>query len=208
VKEKSNANDQQVKRTRSWVFEALMLLIDEKPYNEISVSDIVKKAGIARQTFYLSYNNKDDVILQFIKQRFYPDMVKIENILHEAERDIFEITIPLGQVIKHAGILKKILNTDAEHLCYASAQKNQMNINGLYTKKVPKDIQIIFNYIINYQNYSITHLICDWIKDDMPVPVETIIRLIRKMTAPFDMPEYAVFNPTIPHVVLNIQTEE
>jgi AcrR family transcriptional regulator len=208
VKKKSNINNRKVKRTRSWIFEALMLLMDEKPYNEINVSDIVKKAGIARQTFYGSYNNKDDVILQFFEQQFYPDMVKVNNVLREGERDIFEIAIPLGRAIKHAGVLKKILNSDAEYLCYASAKKNQKSIKGLYAEKVPKDIQIIFSYIINYQNYSITRLICDWIKDDMPVPVETIIGLIRKMTAPFDMPEYAAFNTTIPHVVLNIQTKE
>ncbi|GHV91275.1 hypothetical protein AGMMS50268_17780 [Spirochaetia bacterium] len=208
MKEKSNANNRQVKRTRSWIFEALMLLMDEKPYNEISVSDIVEKAGIARQTFYRSYNNKDDVILQFFEGQFKPHLVKIENTFREGERSVMEMTIPLGQVIKHADIIKKILNSDAEHLGYAAARKNETIINDLYMGKVPKDIQIIFNYIVNYKNYGATRLICDWIKDDMPVPVETITGLIRQMAISFDMPEHTVYKTAIPHIVLNIQTEE
>jgi AcrR family transcriptional regulator len=57
VLQKSGSNNRQVRRTRSWISEALMLLMDEKPYDKITVSDITEKAGIARQTFYRNYDN-------------------------------------------------------------------------------------------------------------------------------------------------------
>lgn len=185
-----------------------MILMDEKPYNEISVSDIVEKAGIARQTFYRSYNNKDDVILQFFEEHFKLHLVKIANTFHEGKRDTFELTLPLGRVIKYADIFKKILNSDAEHLCYASARKNKKTINDLYGEKVPKDIQIIFGYIINYRNYGATRLICDWIKDGMPIPVEMVTELIRQMVIPFDIAEFAALGAALPQIVLNIEIEE
>jgi hypothetical protein len=204
---KSNANNRQVKRTRSWIFEALMTLMDEKPYSEITVSDIVEKAGIARQTFYRSYDNKDDVILQFFDKLFNPRLVTIENIFCEGGRGMVETTLPLGQIIKYAGVLKKILNTDAEHLCYTTSKKWDTFITGLYAEKMPKDKQIIFGYLVKYQNYGAMLLIIDWIKNDMPVPPETIIGLIRQMTSSFELAEHTLVDTASPHIVLSIQTE-
>jgi len=42
--------------------EALATLISKKNFSEITVSELVKKAGIARSTFYRNYDNKEDII--------------------------------------------------------------------------------------------------------------------------------------------------
>jgi AcrR family transcriptional regulator len=67
VSHKTIAHNRKTSLTRSWIFESLMLLIDQKPYNKITVSDITKKAGIARQTFYRSYANKDAVLSEYFR---------------------------------------------------------------------------------------------------------------------------------------------
>jgi AcrR family transcriptional regulator len=206
--EKSNPGNRQVQRTRSWIFDALLALMDKKPYNEITVSDIVEKAGIARQTFYRSYSNKDDVILQFFDGLFTLHPVKIENTFREGGRDIVNSTIALGQFVKHADVLKKILNADTEHLIYRYCQKGEKAITDLYTGKLPREKQLIFNCIIKYQSYGAMHLIVDWIKNDMPIPAKSLGGLLRQLTSPFELTEHAVRKTLIPHCVLNIQTED
>ncbi|MCR1919696.1 TetR/AcrR family transcriptional regulator [Frisingicoccus caecimuris] len=44
---------------------ALFELMEEKAFNEITVSEIVKRADVARRTFYRLYNRKEDVIHRY-----------------------------------------------------------------------------------------------------------------------------------------------
>ncbi|MBQ7688425.1 MAG: TetR/AcrR family transcriptional regulator [Clostridia bacterium] len=43
--------------------DAMLTLLREKSYSEISVSDLCKAAGVSRQTFYSLFGSKDNVIL-------------------------------------------------------------------------------------------------------------------------------------------------
>lgn len=45
------------------IVDALMMLMDEKPYASISISELCKAASVSRQTFYTLFNVRDNVIL-------------------------------------------------------------------------------------------------------------------------------------------------
>lgn len=68
--------DMRVKYTREWTFEALYKLLESKEYDSINISEIIKKAGISRATFYRNFKSKDDIIKVKVKmffQEFYVD---------------------------------------------------------------------------------------------------------------------------------------
>ena len=48
----------------------LLALMKEKPYDEISVSELCRCAGISRQTFYSLYQSKDNVVIRIL-QNYY-----------------------------------------------------------------------------------------------------------------------------------------
>ena len=45
------------------IAEAMMRLIQDKPYAQISVSELCKEAGISRQTFYSLFDSKENVVI-------------------------------------------------------------------------------------------------------------------------------------------------
>lgn len=49
--------DRRIKRTKSMMREALMDLMNEVPFGEITAKDITNRADLNRATFYLHYNN-------------------------------------------------------------------------------------------------------------------------------------------------------
>ncbi len=57
-------------RTKKNISLALYALLLKTPYDEITVEDICKKAGISRVSFYHYYDKKDDVLVQFSDERF------------------------------------------------------------------------------------------------------------------------------------------
>ena len=48
----------------------LLVLMKEKPYDEISVSELCRCAGISRQTFYSLYQSKENVVIRIL-QNYY-----------------------------------------------------------------------------------------------------------------------------------------
>jgi len=56
-------SDRRTQRTREMLQKALIELIGERRYDAITIQEIVDRANVARATFYVHYNNKDDLFL-------------------------------------------------------------------------------------------------------------------------------------------------
>lgn len=62
--------DLRVRRTRRLLTDTFLELIVERPYDEISVADIIERAQVARSTFYMHYANKDDLLSKGLAPAF------------------------------------------------------------------------------------------------------------------------------------------
>ena len=57
------APDLRIRRTRGRLADALVELMQEKPIDEVTVQEVLDRAGVGRSTFYLHYRDKDDLLL-------------------------------------------------------------------------------------------------------------------------------------------------
>jgi AcrR family transcriptional regulator len=55
--------DARVRRTRDALGDALIELMQEKPFESITVQDVLDRAHVSRSTFYSHYSDKDDLLL-------------------------------------------------------------------------------------------------------------------------------------------------
>ncbi|MBF2482652.1 helix-turn-helix transcriptional regulator, partial [Listeria seeligeri] len=49
--------------SKKWIIEALLDLLKTKPYSAITITEITKRAGVARLTLYRNFENKDQILL-------------------------------------------------------------------------------------------------------------------------------------------------
>lgn len=54
-------------QTKCWIIEAFWELLKHKEYHDITVSQIVNKAGLGRRTFYRYFKSKDETIEYTVK---------------------------------------------------------------------------------------------------------------------------------------------
>jgi AcrR family transcriptional regulator len=59
-------SDRRVQKTRQLLHRALATLIREKPYESISVRDILDRANVGRSTFYTHFRDKDELLVSAI----------------------------------------------------------------------------------------------------------------------------------------------
>ncbi len=57
--------------TQQQIEHALFKLLQKKPYTEISIAEITRKAKVSRTSFYRNYDQKDEVIAQFLFNQYH-----------------------------------------------------------------------------------------------------------------------------------------
>jgi len=175
--QKSLSHNRQVQRTKLWIFEALMLLMDEKPYDKITVSDIADKAGVARPTFYRNFDDKDEVVLEYLNNSFSTEKDdKLNNII---------LIFDDKYLVKHQKNLKKILDTvSIENRIYHDLQKYTQSLIEKYKKQLSVEEYLICRYKINYQITGSLRIFFDWFINNMPMPVENVVSMLNAMNIP------------------------
>lgn len=88
------AQNKQSERSKQWLEEALLSLMQKKHFQDITVTDITEKAGVSRLTFYRNFESKEDVLLRYFDRLFQSYLQEVQNdsscTLHHALCKCFE----------------------------------------------------------------------------------------------------------------------
>ena len=68
--ESQKKTDARVRRTRDALGDALIALMQEKPFDTITVQDVLDLAHVSRSTFYAHYSDKDDLLMSDAEEFF------------------------------------------------------------------------------------------------------------------------------------------
>lgn len=96
---KTKNEDLRVIKTKQLIKDSFFELIGEKGYSKVTITDITKKANINRNTFYLHYVDKEDLVDQIITDNYKESepiiinlvgdhLIKDFNNLQELQEDI------------------------------------------------------------------------------------------------------------------------
>jgi hypothetical protein len=177
------AGNRQVQRTCSWILDAILILMDKKPYDKITVSDIVNKAGIARQTFYRNFNDKDEVIVEYFANIFNSEMLSVENVSDKKMHDNIVLTFNVKYMTKHRVNIVKMLSIIGIEKMFADRFSEWQDL--LFKQNITilnKEEQLVYQYKIHYQINGIILVIMDWFKNNMPVSVDSLVKLLNCFT--------------------------
>lgn len=87
-----NQEDRRVRRTRKLIREAFLSLLEQNDYDQITVTDIIKKADYNRATFYRHYSDKEELVNEIIETQIE---LLIESILQPLKN---KNTIPIASL--------------------------------------------------------------------------------------------------------------
>jgi hypothetical protein len=125
------------------------------------------------------------VIRSILENCFAPFALRIKNPVASAEdaNKDYACTMSrlLEKLIRHGTTLKIMLNSEAEYLVYQYEKKWEADVINLSHGKLTPQEKIYFKCMISFSSSGDTQVICEWIKNDMPTPVEKLIKwLIEK----------------------------
>jgi AcrR family transcriptional regulator len=95
------AKDRRILKTRDLLHRALAALIHEKPYDSISVKEILDRANVGRSTFYTHFRDKDELLVSAIHDLLHSvQSGKTPSSAKRSERMI-SFSLPIFEHIDH-----------------------------------------------------------------------------------------------------------
>ncbi|WP_300558725.1 TetR/AcrR family transcriptional regulator, partial [Companilactobacillus sp.] len=67
------------KDSQQYLTTALLQLLETKPLNEISVTQVVKRAGVSRMAFYRNFDTLDDLLTSYFEPQIEQKFTDIKN---------------------------------------------------------------------------------------------------------------------------------
>ncbi len=107
----SGTEDRRVRKTKQAMYDALALLLSEKPLNSISVREIAELADINRGTFYLHYRDVYDMVDQLQEEIFerFNSIVDSHESDSNSEEELFPFLEELFSLLRDNARLARVL---------------------------------------------------------------------------------------------------
>lgn len=176
-------NDLRVKRTRQSLHTALRELMEEKPYEKIKVCEITERAMVARQTFYLHYEYKDQLLIDTCGAFMSGLRTELEKTRSDPgyQRGMGSETLVL-YAKKNFESLRLLLDADVGHLV---EEQLALTVGEIYYETLNERLEsshLFGTYLVHFIGAGTFRVLSHWIMDDMSTPAESLIELLAEIT--------------------------
>ena len=174
-------DDLRVIKTKKILYETLIELMKTKTFEEIKVSDICTKALINRSTFYAHYDDKYELLLEFInslKEEFINELSKNKNILNTREYYLEMIRLFLDHIENKKDIYNAIMinNRNSIMMDILSSVANNEVIKKMESSNISTKVPA--NIIAKFYLGGVLNLGIEWLRDTNKNSKEEIIKYL------------------------------
>lgn len=173
--------DLRVIKTKNLIYNTLVELMKDKTFEEIKVSDICNKALINRSTFYSHYEDKYDLLVDFInslKNEFISELNKNSSDLNVKEYYIELIKIFLNHIEERKEMYTSIMINNRNSIMMDILLSV---VNNDLLKKIKSDeidSSIPNDIIAKFYLGGVINLGVEWLKDNNKYSKEDIINYL------------------------------
>ena len=178
--------DRRIRRSQQLLQNALLTLLKEKRYADISVQDIIERADVARSTFYVHYVDKDDLLTG--RHGIFAENLGRQLMAHSREHSAstFSSQAWFYHIQAQGDILKVIAKDSAMEL----AMKTLRGIihdsvqNGMQAHTQLTDASVPLPLVAEYLADTLMTLIKWWFKDGMKYTPEQMDNMFQQLVMP------------------------
>ena len=190
--------DRRVVRTRKMLAAALLGLMQEKNFDEITITDITERADMNRATFYLHYGTKEELLYKSLEERFDKLVQSIEKQMQIPENGyIWEEStydqLVFEHVAEHIDLYKVILDQNGmgaiihriiDYITAVSYRTTMDQVPDGFKPEIP--IEIMSRHVAG----SMFSLLVWWVRNDMPYTSAEMARMCHQLVSFGCAPEF------------------
>lgn len=169
-------NDKRAKTSAKLIYEALLECLNQKPFHEITITDIHKVSSLSRSTFYRNFDSLIDVLKWKSDQSFEKLFNSyIKNINPTKPHQL--ITFFFNYWFNNSEILEILLHINRQDIIYNSFINKSQIITNYYKEKVSLPINN-YDYYIAIRVGIFISILMTWIKNGKKESAQEITKII------------------------------
>jgi AcrR family transcriptional regulator len=180
MSKKQKKLDPRVVRTRQQLRAALVSLIEEKGFAALTVQDIVDRAALNRATFYLHYRDKQDLLVQSLRDAIDELMADIGASTDEQGQLVVDesprpVKAAFEHVAQHAQFYRVMLSAEGVASFIAGVRDYMAEITLRWLKALQPDSRqsvVPLEIVANSLSWSLLGVLIWWLEHDLPHPPE------------------------------------
>ena len=179
--------DRRIQKTKTLLHEALGSLIREKPYDSIVVQEILDRANVGRSTFYMHFQDKDELLISSIHDllrsvqtaELPPSRKRYERVIRFS-RPVFEHIHQHRQTgAANIGLRGRALIH--EHLQEVISELIADDVKKEFRTARKRDQHIPANFLVQYLASTFILVLNWWVESKRPLPPDEIDALFRSL---------------------------
>lgn len=187
--------DRRKKRSRTMLGQALLALVREKKFEQITIQDITDRADLNRATFYLHYGSKEELLADSLEAYFDELVQQISTktmnkpIWENPEAD----EMVFNHVAEHADLYRVLLGENGlgyviNRVIDYIAQYSELQLRmGLGTAVPHAPIEIMARHVAG----SLYAIITWWLMNDMPYTPQQMAQMSTRLCVTGTVPQLA-----------------
>ena len=179
-----NESDERYSTAEDAIYDAFFLLLKEKDLEKITVSDVIKRAGIVRSTFYNHYENIP-ALMAAAEDRTIQDIFTLMESFHpKNDKDMcYSYFLAICNYTKKNRFLALLLQSPREDAFFEKAitMFHKYVSNVTQTAERPPQQKLEFSYMIAGAIGTTIGVLHKWISDDFETPAEEVAELLSKI---------------------------
>jgi AcrR family transcriptional regulator len=183
---KNNKADRRSQRTRQLLEEALIALIVEKPYDAITVQDVIERANVGRSTFYAHYRDKEDLLAGSF-ERVLDGLIQHMNFSHEGSPAILPTLELFRHVQAYHHLYTALVWGRGIDVLFKAGQQSMSQIVERRIAALVADgspLCVPLPILSSYVSGSLATLLKWWLDNKMPYPPERMDEMFQQLVMP------------------------
>jgi len=175
--------DRRVKKTKTSLHQAFSNLLKKKDYSDITVKELADEADITRKTFYLHYNTLDDLLREFMAERYERmwDTMKEMDLFSE-DFDYMSFFTHLQNLFEeNHGLIKKLMDdTNSRYVMQQVMEENETKAFEHAKTRFDMKPEILHIYF-RYYTRGMSGSFLEWFMNPDAVPLEEFVETVKNI---------------------------
>lgn len=164
-------------QSKKWLTEALLDLMREKRYKEITIKEISKRADLDRRTFYRNFTSKDDVLNYYINKVLGEEYVK--SLTYETKLTTYTVAkVYFEFCLKHIEFLTNLKDNDLLIFLLNKYDEYLPAIHDLFENEFEELDQECTRYALTFNTGGFWNIMVRWISDGADKTPEQMANIV------------------------------
>lgn len=178
----NTTNGKIAEQSKKKIADALLAVMKQYDYKEITITQLAQEAKLSRKTFYRLFGDKDDVLSYLFETMYIDCFAYMKSRQAQSYWDIVQCYFDFWE--ERRSILQLFKQSSLLAVLFDGAYQYSFRIfEYAHSKNVADQFSAHLSYLLAYSVGGIHSMLLKWVENDMTVPSCVLIGELRKAFA-------------------------